>query len=142
MPLSLEIIWFDDDAILVRARSDNGQFAGSADCYAAHSVFADIAAAVHGFPVSCDDRRQFALGAQTPDFGCGGLQLRLWCVDSSGHAVADIRIRSSRNTSVSGQEEIAEFSFPVEAAAIDEFVATLRGMRVAIGAAVTLRQAT
>jgi hypothetical protein len=43
---------------------------------------------------------------------------------------------------MSRRDETAEFSFPVEAASIDEFVASLAEMEVAVGATVELRLAT
>jgi hypothetical protein len=139
--LALEIIWFDDDVIQLYVRCDNGRFAGSADCYAAHGVFAELSVAVSGFPASTDDRRAFELGAFEPGCAGGGLRLRLRCVDPVGHSVADVRIRSPLATRTGRYEETAEFSFPVEAVAIDEFVAGLGKMQIAVGAAVALRQA-
>ncbi len=140
MALTLEIVWFDEDVIELRVRCDNGRFSGTADCYAGYSIFDNFSSAVGGFPISCDDRREFELGSFTSSWH-RGLRLKLMCVDRAGHAIAVVRIRNPDGSRPISQVETAELWFPVEPAAIDEFVASLGKMQVAVSAAVTLQQA-
>ena len=141
MGLELEIIYLDVDLVEVRIRCENGRFAGTADCYVGHSFRKDLITAVQGFPTSIEDRRRFELGTLNPAHAGGGVRVRLACVDAAGHAVAHVQIRNTDEARTGSAEESAEFSFPVEPAAVDEFVKTLGEMPLDIGAAVRLRQA-
>jgi hypothetical protein len=142
MGLSFKIIWFDDDVLEVRVSCENGRFSGTADCYIGHSGFTDLAATIKGFPSSNKDRREFELGTFNPGCAGGGVRIQLWCIDASGHVVADIRIRSAPEAHRNSKEESAELSFRVEPAAIDEFVAALRGIQTVVDASVALQHTT
>lgn len=139
--LTLEILWLDDEAIEVRLRAANGRFSGTVECYAPHTAPRDLAATIEGFPRSAGDRREFVLGTFDAGFAGGGCRLALRCRDRSAHAVAEIELRAHAQKDGTVPES-AEFAFPVEAGAIDQFVAELLRMRLEVGSIATLRAAT
>ena len=126
---------------MVRVRADYGGFAAVADCYCGHDTLAGLATAVRGFPASPMDRREFALGAVDPGYAGGGAMLRLGCADALGHVLVRVVLQTG-GTEGGAEPDSAAFSFPVDAAAIDEFVAELGRMPMALGAMATLRSAT
>lgn len=139
--VSIEVIWFDDDVVKLRVAASNGRFAGSADCYCGHDTISRFVSAACGFPSSCEDRRVMEIGTFDPSCAGGGTTLVLRCVDRSGHAVVDVIVRADPR-GAAGLAETASFSFPVEPAAIDDFVTALGRMPWVVGAAASLRSAT
>ena len=139
--IKLELIWMDDDVIQVRVHASNGRFAATADCYCGLDGFARLAQAACGFPSSSEDRRELEIGTFDARIAGGGAKLVLRCIDRAGHAVADVTVRADSGMNGS-PAETASFAFPVEPAAIDDFVAALRTMPLVVGAVVHLRQAT
>lgn len=139
--IKFEITWMDEDLIEVRVHASNGRFAATADCYCGPDAIARLAEAARGFPSSSEDRRELEIGTSDSGFAGGGATLVLRCVDRAGHAVAEVAVRSESRMS-GWPAETASLSFPVEPAAIDDFVADLGSMPLVVGAVVNLRKAT
>lgn len=139
--LTLTIVWFDDDLVELRVRADNGRFSGTTDAYADRDGLAELVGAFQGFPRSIEDRRESMLGTFDAGYAGGGARLILHCTDAAGHAVMEVQLRTGPRDQ-RGKAETVELVIPVEAAAIDEFVAALRRMPVEIGASASLRQSS
>lgn len=138
--IEIEFVWFDDHVIELCVRGYNGRFAGTANLYDGHDALARVVAAFRGFPESIEDRREVELGTLDPDRAGGGARFRLRCTDAVGHVAVDVDLRTEPRHSAN-RCETADFVVSVEPAAIDDFVAALSGMTVAVGAVVRLRQA-
>ena len=138
-PISVKILWTDDDVIELRFVGTNGRFAGEADAYAGHDAIMRLAEGLRGFPSSPTDSRSFEFGARDEQQAGGGVQLRFFCIDGSGHATVHIQLRSDSRRHLSS--EIASFNVPVEASALDAFIVQLKQMGLAIGASASLPSA-
>ena len=136
--LHVQILWFDADLTELRVHASNNHFAGMADLYINHDELAKLARAFRGFPASTKEQRDIELGNFNPNNGGGGLRLRLRCTDASGHVAVDVMLRTDPHHT--GRSETAEFSVPVEPAAIDAFIAELDAMPLKVGATAYLRQ--
>lgn len=136
--IELKVMWFDDGIIELLVRGLNANFSGEAECYI--NDLAKIADAFRGFPISANDYRELVIGTFDPVCAGGGARFRLRCTDRSAHAEVECRIRSDPKYTA-GKSEMAEFSIPVEPAAIDDFVVALSRMSLAVGSAASLRQA-
>lgn len=122
--LSFEVIYKDSDFLEVRASAWNGAFGGAADVYVGIGVLEETAAKLLGFPRNTSDNREVTLGSFSPDRAGGGVKMRFCCADASGHAFVELRIDTG---STSGKQlESVTMYLPVEAAAVDSFVAQLR----------------
>lgn len=135
--LSLCIVWMDADVVELSVHASNGRFSGEVRLYAGHDVLDLLAGTLRSFPTSNQDHREIELGAFEPRCAGGGLRLRLRCIDGAGHAVLDVTLRSDADQA-GGRSETADFSMPVEAAALDQFVTRLETGRVAVGSAAAL----
>lgn len=138
--VEVRINWLDIYMVSLRVRAANGRFAGEVELYAAHDVFARLADTFRGFPRSTKDSRMLELGAFHPEYAGGGARFVLRCIDNLGSAVLEIYLRSDSHGRL-GRPETADFIISVEAAAIDEFVATLDQLTVEVGATAVLRRA-
>jgi hypothetical protein len=141
--ISFEVIWLDESVIEVRVEGTNGRFWGRVDCYAGHDLFSRLAAVVRGFPSSNTDRREFDVGTAGPGYvgikasSGGGVRLVLHCTDSLGHASLEVRMHTAPRPNNVGSETAVLF-IPVDAAKVDDFVAALDRVHVAVGAVARL----
>ena len=133
----IEVIWLDDDVLELRVQASNGRFSATAELYAAHTEPAELAASISGFPKSTDDNREATLGTFDAKVAGGGVQLRFRCTDLLGHA--EVRLDVRQRVTNGPERESAAFSVRVEPAAVDEFVAALRRMRLQVGSSAELR---
>ena len=115
-------------------------FAGQADVYANSEAPAQFAVALRGFPKGEGDIREFELGSRDVAYAGGGAGFRFYCLDSVGHAAAEVRLRSDPNAK-GGMNDVAVFHISVEAAAVDTFVIQLEKMGAAVGQAAHLEAA-
>jgi hypothetical protein len=127
--LTIELLSIDQDVVELWVRCESDWFAGTVQCYAGLGVFRDLAEAWRGFPESRDDVRDFTIGNMNPTFPDGGVEMRLQCVDSRGHAALHVIIQNDGRLG----RESAEFCFPFEAAALDEFINQLERGRLIEG---------
>ena len=56
-----------------------------------------------------------------------GVHLRFYCLDSVGHAAVEVKLRSD-DREASRKAESVELHIPIEAAAVDSFVAQVNAM--------------
>jgi hypothetical protein len=142
--IKLEVLWFDDDLIELGVSGSNGRFAGTTELYVGHDPLGKLADAFRGFPASRQDRREMELGTFDPKFkfSGGGARFRLRCMDAAGHVILEVQLRTDPGYDKAGQSQAAEFFIPLEPAAIDDFVAAVGAMKVAVGATARLKQAT
>jgi hypothetical protein len=120
--ITMAIVWHDNDLLEVEVIATNGRFAGGVRCYASLEIGADFADALRGFPASSVDRRFFEIGTFDDGFAGGGARFDFRCADAAGHAIVVIRLRAAPER---GTGANAEFSLPLEAAAVDAFVGEL-----------------
>ena len=121
--LQFEVIYKAEDLIQVRVFAWNGAFGGTADIYVGIGRLEEIAAELEGFPASVSDGREIKLGALGPK-AAGGVEMRFYCTDASGHAYVECKIDSG-SLSVEPVQSVT-LSLPIEAAAVDSFVDELR----------------
>jgi hypothetical protein len=115
-----EVIYKDSDLLEVRVAGWNGAFGGAADVYVGIRKLEEAAAKLKGFPNHPSDTREVILGAFGSKTAGGGVSIRFYCADASGHAFVESRIESDP---LSGKPvQCVSFSFPIEAAAVDSFV--------------------
>jgi hypothetical protein len=91
------------------------------------TTFPKAADALSGFPSSIKDTRTFRLGAFGPNYAGGGVEMIFSCVDSVGHAVALINLRSD-GCKGPGEPQSVSLYIPVEAGEIDSFVTKARSV--------------
>jgi hypothetical protein len=127
--VTFEIVWQDVHSIKLRISAWNGYFGGAADVYAGIGQLGEAAVRLEGFPQNTSDVRELEFGTFKPEYAGGGVNLRFFCTDSSGHSVVRVRIASEPNAH---QESQAVLLFaPVEAAAVDVFVHEMRQLETA-----------
>jgi len=136
----ISVIYTDEHLIELRVAASNGTFAGQADVYEDTEAPAEFARALRGFPASQSDTREFELGDLDPANAGGGAGFRFRCVDSVGHSVAEVRLRSDSLWG-GGLSDTAVLNIRVEAAAVDAFVEQLAAMPSAVGHAAFLEGA-
>lgn len=136
--LEFKIIWKDniEDLIEIRVSATNGEFSGTAKLYTQHGIGKRVAREFEGFPSSPKDIREIEIGSFDPGWAGGGLKLRLFCVNGSGHPRMEIRIQSENKT------EESRFLTEIESVAIDDFVNELAAWGDGVGDDATLRSAT
>jgi hypothetical protein len=120
--LQITIVDVDDDYLGVEIAAGSGRFSGSAHIYAGVNQLSEFAQTVAGFPSSAADRRSFEFGTRDPKYAGGFVALTFHCRDGSGHPVTSIAIQDDDGFPTKAS---AEFTFPVEAAALDRFVQSL-----------------
>jgi hypothetical protein len=136
----ISIIYTDEHLIELRIAASNGVFAGQVDVYADAYAPAECARTLHNFPTSPGDIREFELGDLNTGNAGGGAGFRFYCVDSLGHALAELRLQSDPLRG-GGVSDSAVLHIPVEAAAVDEFVEQLGRMAAVVGQAAFLKGA-
>lgn len=110
--------------IKVRVSAWNGLFGGASDVYVGVDQLGEAAAQLEGFPKTLSDVREVMLGAFGPEYAGGGVSMRFYCADGSGHSYVDSRIESDYESARKSQSAV--LSLPIEAAAVDSFVEELR----------------
>ncbi len=119
-----EVIYKDSYLLEVRLSAWNGAFGGAADLYVGIGQLEETAAKLKGFPNHPSDTREVILGDFGPKSAGGGVSMRFYCTDASGHASVESKIESD---SLSGKPaQCVTLSLPIEAAAVDSFVDELR----------------
>src|SRR5687767_14654306 len=93
----ISVIYTDEHLIELRISASNGVFAGQADVYADSGAPAEFAVALRGFPKTQGDVREFELGSFDAAYAGGGAAFRFYCLDSVGHAAAEVRLRTDPN---------------------------------------------
>ena len=137
----ISIIYADEHLIELRVTASNGVFAGQAEVYADSESPAEFAGALRGFPENEGDTREFELGSFDAAFAGGGAGFRFFCLDSVGHASAEVKLRSDPEVK-GGVSDTVLLHVPVEAAAIDSFVVQLERMAAVAGQTALLEAAT
>jgi hypothetical protein len=138
--IRFEVIWFDEDVTEIMAECSNGRFQGTAGIYLARNEHLDIANVFSGFPSCVNDSRTIEVGTFNPAHAGGGLRVELRCADSSGHVLADIKLRG-HDCSALGEVESVALRLHLEPASIDLFVQQLKTMKVTAGAGAFLTAA-
>jgi hypothetical protein len=139
--INFEVIWFDQDVIEVVASCSNGYFSGRAEIYLSHDDLSHLADSLRGFPSKISDSRKVELGTFNPNHADGGLKMKFYCTDSSGHAVAEIKLRGDGCEAL-GEPESVALRVPIEPAGVDSFVRQLMTIDCTIGAGACLPMAT
>jgi hypothetical protein len=137
-----EVIYKAYDMLQVRISAWNGAFGGIADVYVGIGRLEEVAAALKGFPKNPSDTREVTLGAFGPESAGGGVSMRFYCADASGHAYVQSKLESESLPSKPIQTVM--LSLPIEAVAVDLFVDELRllGVRKSGVARLRGREAT
>jgi hypothetical protein len=139
--IQFEVVWFDQDVLECQLRCSNGRFSGVAEIYLSHDDLPKMAAALNGFPASAADSRNLELGTFAPNHADGGVRMNFYCKDSVGHAAVDVKLRGDACSAL-GEVESVSLRIPLEAAAIDSFVAQIMAMKWAeVGAMASLDMA-
>jgi hypothetical protein len=131
--LQLDVLYQDSDLAKIRVSASNDVFGGTADVYLGLGQLAEVAAQLEGFPTGFEDSREITLGSFEPQSAGGGVSMRFYCVDRSGHAYVETKIESDQDSA--GKVQSAILLVPIEASAVDLFVDELR--RVNSGKATT-----
>lgn len=138
--IEFEVFWWDQDVIEYLVRCSNGAFAGAAKMYMGHDELSKLATVLGGFPSSNADSRNIELGTFQPKTAGGGIHMHFECVDSVGHACVQVKLRANGCKAMGDAQSVC-LSVPVEAGAIDSFVAQIGRLRDAKGEKVFLQMA-
>ncbi|MET0645398.1 MAG: hypothetical protein ABW208_02190 [Pyrinomonadaceae bacterium] len=138
--LQISIIYTDEHLIELRITASNGVFAGQVDVYADSDALTELAEVLRDFPGSQNDAREFEVGSFDSAYAGGGAGFRFYCLDSVGHAAAEVRLRSDPEAG-GGVSDTVVLHVPVEAAAIDAFVVQLAGIVEEVGQTARLEAA-
>lgn len=136
----ISVIYTDEHLIELQVSASNGVFAGQVDVYADVDAPAEFARTLRGFPTSPNDIREFDLGNLSNQSAGGGAGFRFRCVDSVGHAVVELKLRSDLLRD-GGLIDDARFHIRVEAAAVDAFVEQIERMEAVVGQSAFLEMA-
>ena len=120
--IRFKLIWADNDLLEIVLSAWNGEFAGVAKIYVGHGELVEMAKSLHGFPQTNPDDRKFDLGDLDPN-GLGGATLRFYTKNMAGHAAVEISIIAGSH--LPGKVQTVTLRAPIEAAAVDGFVAEL-----------------
>lgn len=112
----------EPDYVLLHVFTSSFRFAGSTRVYLNPSRLAELAVELSGFPVDTRDERRFEFGSADLSAAGGFISVRL-SASLTGVGTADVRIADDPRFSAAAE---ATFSFQVMAAAMDEFVASLK----------------
>lgn len=138
--IRFKVIWFDVDVTEMTVECSNGRFQGTAEIYLSHDEHLDIASVLSGFPSCVSDSRTIEVGTFNPAHADGGLRVEFRCADSSGHVLADIKLRGDGCEAL-GEVESVALRLRLEPSAIDSFVQQLKTMNMMIGAGAFLTAA-
>ena len=138
--VSISIVYTDEHLLELRVQAGNEAFAGQANVYADSEIARQFANLLRGFPVSSSDTREIELGTFDDAYAGGGASFRFYCVDSVGHAMVEVRLRTDPRLGV-GVSDVATIHFPVQASLIDSFVGELEQMAPEVGQTAVLEGA-
>ncbi len=136
--IRIAVVHAEDDFCGLDIRAESARFAGSALVYADHGQLHEFARAIAGFPAHSADVRSFEFGSCDPGVAGGYVKLELRCIDAAGHAEMAVLIEDDSQFHAKAQ---AEFTVPIEAAAIDSFVRALHTIDIAVSGEATLKSA-
>jgi hypothetical protein len=125
--VSICIVYTDEHLLELRVQACNDAFAGQANVYADSEITRQFADLLRGFPDSCSDTREIELGTFDNAYAGGGASFRFYCIDSVGHAIVEVGLRTDPRLGV-GTSDVATLHIPVEASLIDSFVRELERM--------------
>jgi len=131
--IEIQVIWYDQDVVEYRFTCSNGKFCGQVEAYLAHEDLLELAQRLKGFPAKPGDCREFELGTFDAKCAGGGFRLCFSRLDSPGHSVVDLELRSDSQGS-SGHPESVAMRILVEAGAIDCFISEIAGIGINVGA--------
>jgi hypothetical protein len=131
------VLYRDNDLVKVRVSASNSVFRGVADLYLGTDQLSEVATQLRGFPKSVSDIREVTLGTFGPDSAGGGVSMRFYCIDRSGHACVETRIEADRDST--GRAQSAVLLVLIEASGVDSFVEELRRLNAGTAAAAYLR---
>ena len=135
------VVLYDDEHLLkLRVSASNGVFAGQADVYADSDDLAEMAGILKGFPNGRNDAREFEMGTFDKNYAGGGAGFRFFCVDSVGHALAQVRLYADARREAD-VNDLATVHVPVVAASIDSFIEGLGRIAAKTGEAAILEAA-
>lgn len=126
-----DVLWNDNDLFEIRISAWNREFGGIADVYVPIGGLREAAENLAGFPRNAEDSRELQFGEFGSGWGGGAFNIRLYCRDAAGHAVAESRIESKYDGK--GKAQSVLLMAPVEAAAVDLFVEDLRRLEAEKG---------
>ena len=127
--LRIQFVWHDTDVIEIGISVSNGRFSGAARAYINHDDPRNAANLLEKFPATPSDAREIGFGTMDPQYAAGGVALRFFCADSTGHAVVEVRLNDEAEPITNlwhRPAQSAHFFANVEASAIDDFVRELR----------------
>ena len=126
---SIRVIWQDDDLVEIEAAACIEHFSGLTQVYTTYNELRKLAASLAGFPMTAASRVAFSAGK--PD-SYSFLGVDFYCIDSAGHAAAQITIESNVPTDYRPEEKHrVRLEMQFEPVALDEF---LRGLQRLISA--------
>ncbi|HET7215933.1 MAG TPA: hypothetical protein VFL79_20245 [Terriglobia bacterium] len=122
--IEFDVIGKETDLLKVRISAWNGAFGGAADVYTGIGGLEEAAKRLKGFPQHPADTREVTLGAFGPEWAGGGVRMRFYCLDASGHAHLELDIESEGLQGRPSQS--VHMSLAIEAASVDSFIEELR----------------
>lgn len=137
--LVLAVTDVDPDYVRLDVSMADGAFAGRVDVYESPDLAATLATELRGFPQSPTDRREIVLGSFDRAAAGGGIRLVFRCLDRSGHAVVEAELEDQPMDGSAPRS--VRLRMPVDAPAIDAFVADLNGWSAKVASEMVLRGA-
>lgn len=141
--LQLKYLWHDVDVLELEVVASNGKFSGASNAYVSIGGLGEAAIALKGFPRDLSDIRELKFGEFGRESAGGCAQIRFFCKNSAGHAVAEIQIETEDESNTGSRwnlpEQTAHFFGEIEASAVDDFVAELRLLEETKSGAASLR---
>ena len=137
--LKFSVTYRDHDLIKAHVSLSNGSFSGETDLYIGSGELGDLATQLQGFPRNTSDERSIVLGSLDPDSAGGGVSMRFYCADLSGHVRVDARMESDKDSTIDRQS--VRLVVPIEPAELDSFVEQLRILNEGMSDVATLSAA-
>lgn len=132
MGLTIRVNAFDDWLFGLDLRAWNERFTATTFIESGLGELGNLASCIAGFPARSEDERSFIFGTRDSVHSRGYCSLLFRAIDSAGHAVVDVAIEDAGppgQPATGMRTARAEFSVPVEPAAIDRFVLALRAVQ-------------
>ena len=131
------LLWNDNDLLKLRILAWNGRFGGTADVYLPIDGLAKAAEEIDTFPRDPDDNREIQLHPVK-----GSVTMRFFCEGEAGRSFIELWMESQHDSyecATNVSPETVRFHAPIEASAIDEFVAELRGVQANLSGVARLK---